>query len=87
MDNRPYKTVSKSAVDYYPYPIFPNDLNTKHTIFGGVILAQADKLAADVAQRHSGQICVTARVDSVIFISPAREGEKLIFNFHHYPIR
>lgn len=37
-----------------------------------------DMLAAIVAKRHSGQVCVTLGIDSVRFLSPARRGDILV---------
>ena len=37
-----------------------------------------DTLAAIVAKRHSGQVCVTLGIDSVRFLNPARRGDILV---------
>ena len=79
MENRPAKKVSESAVDRNIHVILPNELNYLNTIFGGVVMAEADKIAAAVAKIHSGQICVTALVDGFRFLAPAKLGELLIF--------
>jgi len=73
------KKVSESAINYYPYEIFPNDLNPKGTVFGGTVMQVADRLAGVVAQKHSGKIAVTLLVDSMRFLAPASQGETLIF--------
>ena len=41
-------------------------------------MALCDRTALIVAERHSGVTCVTAAVDSLNFLSPARTGETLI---------
>ncbi len=73
------KKVSDSAIDNYPYTLFPNDLNCYKSVFGGRLLEIADRLAGTVSNMHSGRACVTLGLDNVRFKNPAREGEILIF--------
>ena len=72
------KSPSESAVEQNVYKIFPNDLNSKYTVFGGLVMGLCDRTALIVAERHSGHSCVTAAVDSLNFLAPARSGETLI---------
>lgn len=74
------KTVNESAVHDHTYKIFPNDLNSYGTAFGGMIMAVMDRVALVVAERHSGKTCVTASVDSIHFLNPAKKGDTLIFS-------
>src|SRR3546814_15600396 len=74
------QAVSVSAVRDQVYMVFPNDLNSNDTVFGGMIMAQMDRFAAVVADRHAGGVCVTASVDAVHFIAPARPGDVLILH-------
>lgn len=72
------KQPSDSAVEQNVYKIFPNDLNSEHTVFGGLVMGLCDRTALIVAERHSGHSCVTAAVDSLDFLAPARAGETLV---------
>lgn len=74
------RSVAYSAVREQVYMIFPNDLNNNDTVFGGLIMAQMDRLCAVVADRHAGAICATVGVDAVHFRAPARRGDVLIFS-------
>ena len=72
------KTVSDSAVEQNVYKVFPNDLNSKYTVFGGLVMSLCDRIALIVAERHSGTNCVTAAVDSLTFLAPAKAGDTLV---------
>lgn len=72
------RTVAASRVDNHVYKVFPNDLNAHGTIFGGLVMAICDRIALVVAERHSGQVCVTASVDQVHFLAPARKGDTVL---------
>lgn len=72
------KPVSDSAIHDQTALVFPNDLNSHGTLFGGRVLDLADRLAAVVARRHSGRICVTLAIDSVRFLAPAGINDILV---------
>jgi len=72
------KTVSETAIHDQVDVVFPNDLNTYGTLFGGRVLEKADRLCAIVAKRHTGKVCVTLAIDSVRFLAPAKHGDILI---------
>ena len=59
------KTTSESAVEQNVYKVFPNDLNSKYTVFGGLVMSLCDRVALIVAERHSGRPSVTAAGDSL----------------------
>jgi acyl-CoA hydrolase len=72
------KAPAESAIEQNVYKVFPNDLNSEYTVFGGLVMGLCDRTALIVAERHSGGTCVTAAVDSLNFVAPARAGETLI---------
>lgn len=72
------KSPAASAVEQNVYKVFPNDLNSKYTVFGGLVMGLCDRTALIVAERHSGRTCVTAAVDSLNFLAPARAGDTLV---------
>lgn len=55
--------------------ILPPDTNHHKTIFGGKVLAYIDEIAAITSMKHAQGEVVTASIDSVDFLSPAREGD------------
>ncbi len=72
------KSPAESAVEQNVYKVFPNDLNSEYTVFGGLVMGLCDRTALIVAERHSGRTSVTAAVDSLNFVAPARAGDTLI---------
>ncbi len=43
-------------------------------------MAQMDRLAVVVAERHSGKVCVTVGVDAVHFLAPATGADTLVYS-------
>ena len=73
------KPVSASATNDQTQIVFPNDLNSVGTLFGGRLIERADLVAAVVAKRHAGLNCLTLGIDSVRFLAAARHGDILVF--------
>jgi acyl-CoA hydrolase len=73
------KPVRESEINDQTAIVFPNDLNSLGTLFGGRVMEMGDSVAAVVAKRHSGRICVTLGIDSVRFLASARHGDILVF--------
>ncbi|MES1945544.1 acyl-CoA hydrolase [Salinisphaera sp. PC39] len=74
------RPVAASAIREHIYKVFPNDMNSNATVFGGMVMATIDRISLVVAERHSGRVCVTVSVDDIHFLAPARTGETLIFS-------
>lgn len=74
------RPVTASAIREHIYKVFPNDMNSNATVFGGMVMATIDRISLVVAERHSSRVCVTAAVDDIHFLAPARTGQTLIFS-------
>ncbi len=57
--------------------VLPPDTNHMDTIFGGVVLAYIDEIAAISAMKHARKVVVTAAIDTVNFLSSAKVGDIL----------
>lgn len=55
--------------------VMPGQTNSRHSLYGGVLLALMDEAAAIVARRHSRMDVVTAHIDSVDFEAPILQGQ------------
>jgi acyl-CoA hydrolase len=71
------KTPAESSVETR-YLIMPHQANPHGTVFGGVIVAWIDMVAAMAAQRHCGKEVVTAGIDSLMFKEPIRIGDHVV---------
>lgn len=70
------KKVSESKVEMVDL-VLPPDTNNHGTIFGGKVMAYADKMAGIAAMRHCRQPVVTVRSDSFQFHAPIKSGEAI----------
>ncbi len=61
--------------------VFPGDLNPRNTLFGGRLLAWIDEEAAYFLEAELGVASLAARSIQVEFLSPARQGDLLRFEF------
>ncbi|MEJ8544348.1 acyl-CoA thioesterase [Brevibacillus borstelensis] len=57
--------------------VFPPDTNHHNTIFGGKVMAYADKIACIAAMRHCRKPVVTVSSDRFDFLAPIRTGEAI----------
>jgi acyl-CoA hydrolase len=80
MSSLPGKTVASTAVENHVYKVFPNDLNSNGTVFGGRVTSTLDRISLIVAERHSEHICVTVSIDALHFLAPAKMGDILIYS-------
>ena len=55
--------------------VMPGQTNSRLSLYGGVLLAWMDEVAAIVARRHSRMDVVTAHIDSVDFGAPILLGQ------------
>lgn len=55
--------------------VLPQHANALGNVFGGQIMAWVDLCGAICAQRHTGEMCVTAFVDDLKFKNPVKVGE------------
>ncbi|MGI0151984.1 MAG: acyl-CoA thioesterase, partial [Thermoplasmata archaeon] len=58
----------------------PTDANFTGNVFGGVMLAEMDRLAYVTATRHCKSNCVTASFDRVDFLRPVHVGQVVEFD-------
>ena len=67
--------------------ILPNDTNNLNTVFGGKVMQYMDLCAAMSAYKFARTAVVTASVDRLDFLAPARVGDMLILkssvNYSH----
>jgi acyl-CoA hydrolase len=68
------RPASASLTEMTEY-VLPQHANALGNVFGGQIMAWVDLCGAICAQRHSGQIAVTAFVDDLKFQQPVKVGE------------
>ncbi|AMY04430.1 acyl-CoA thioesterase [Staphylococcus condimenti] len=59
--------------------VYPQDTNHHHTMFGGLLMANIDEIAAICAMKHSSAPVVTASTDSVDFLLPIRTGDVISY--------
>ncbi len=57
--------------------VMPPDTNNHNTLFGGILMAHIDDVAALSAMKHAKCPCVTASTDSVDFLNPIRVNDEV----------
>ena len=71
------KTVSNSEVIMHEL-VLPNETNVHGNIFGGKVMYYMDMCAAMSAYKHARRPVVTASVDRLNFLAPAKMGDIII---------
>ena len=71
------KKVSNSAVVMHEL-VLPNDTNVLGNVLGGRVMHLIDMCAAMSAYKHARAPVVTASIDHLNFLSPAKKGDILI---------
>jgi len=72
------KTVSNTHVIMHEL-VLPNETNVHGNIFGGKVMYYMDMCAAMSAYKHARKPVVTASVDRLNFLAPAKMGDIIIF--------
>jgi acyl-CoA hydrolase len=75
--NLKIKTPSESFVELTEM-LMPSQADTRGYAYGGVILSWVDICGGIASYRHAGQISVTASLDVIHFVSPARVGDVIL---------
>ena len=80
------KTVKESQVIMHEL-VLPNDTNVLGNVHGGRVMCLMDICAAMSAYKHARKAVVTASVDRLDFLAPAKKGDILILkssvNYSH----
>src|SRR3954469_18483328 len=71
------KPVRESLSEYSELAL-PTDANGLGNVLGGKVMHLVDLAAAMAAIRHARRPCVTASVDSMHFLHPARIGQLIL---------
>lgn len=71
------RTVEESKVEMVEV-VLPNDTNPLGNILGGKVMHLMDIAGAIAAHRHARSLVVTASVDSLDFLHPARLGQIIV---------
>lgn len=59
--------------------VFPNNVNSHNTLFGGQLMSDIDEVASISAIRHCRTDCVTASTDSVDFLFPIKTTDTVYY--------
>ena len=72
-----YKSIKNSQVIMHEL-VLPNDTNVLDNVHGGRVMCLMDICAAMSAYKHARKPVVTASVDQLDFLAPAKKGDILI---------
>ena len=71
------KSIKNSQVIMHEL-VLPNDTNVLGNVYGGRVMCLMDNCAAMSAYKHARKPIVTASVDRLDFLAPAKKGDMLI---------
>ncbi|MGE0431796.1 MAG: acyl-CoA thioesterase [Planctomycetota bacterium] len=60
--------------------VMPEETNNHGGLFGGALVSHIDRIAAIAAIKHCRQLVVTASIDRLDFLAPARGGDFVHFD-------
>ena len=72
-----HKTINESQVIMHEL-VLPNDTNVLGNVHGGRVMFLIDNCAAMSAYKHARKPIVTASIDQLDFLAPAKKGDILI---------
>ena len=67
--------MNNNIKETFRYVVTQPDLNTHHTLHGGILMKWADEACGMSAKLYSEKVCVTRHIKKIDFLSGARLGD------------